>query len=151
MDWILHTANNEGKVDLSITGEHPSFTSTAPNVTESRAGNSSIDRIGNLPWHLRQTETGVQDRIQARPPIDKRCNVDHFPIGANDAVLVQENLPMLVVLFANGHLRHRELRKLGDILETGDEFADGDIARVEIRGIVRPAKQGSEIIGRGGV
>ena len=149
MDWIWHTAKNEGKVDLGITGEHPSLTSTAPNVTEGRAGNSSVDRIGNLPWHLWQTETGVQDRIQATPPIDNRCNVDHFPIGADDAVFVQENLPMLVVLLANGHLRHRELRHQGDILEAGDEFADGDIARIEIRGIVRPAKQGSEVIGRG--
>jgi len=29
---------------------------------------------------------------------------------------------------------------MGDVLEAGDDFTNGDISRIEVRGVIRPAK-----------
>lgn len=52
MDWVFHTTDRKGQINLDITREHPSFTSAAPDVTERCTGNSSIDGIGELPRNL---------------------------------------------------------------------------------------------------
>jgi hypothetical protein len=151
MNWVFHTADRKRNVDLSVAGDHPSVASTIPDITICRTGNPPVDYIGNLPRHLRQSETGIQDRVQAVPSIDNRGDIDHLAVWTDDAILVQEDLPMLVTLVPDRDLGDRDLRHLRDIFEAGDEFSDGDIARVEIRGIIRPTEQGCEVIGRGGV
>ena len=47
---------------------------------------------------------------------------------------------MLVTLVPDRKLSDGELGHLRDIFETGNKFTDGDIAGIEIRGVVRPAK-----------
>lgn len=149
MDGELHAADHEGNVDLDVTGEHPGFTSAAPDVTKGCAGNPSIDSIGDLPWHLRQGETCVQDRVQAGASIDDRGDVNHFSVWPDDTVLVQENLPMLVTLVPNRNLSDGELRHVRNVFETGNELGDGEVTGKEIGGVIRPAKQSGEVI-RGG-
>ena len=130
MNRDLHTADHEGNVDLGVTGKHPGFTSAAPDVTKGCAGNPSIDSIGDLPWHLRQGETSVQDGVQAGATIDNRGDVDHFAVWPDDTVLIQENLPMLVTLVADRNLSDGELGHLRDVFETRNEFADGDVTGI---------------------
>jgi len=70
MDWVFHATDCKGEVDLDVTREHPSITNAAPNGTKCCTGNSPIDGIGELPGNLGQTETGIQNCVQALPPID---------------------------------------------------------------------------------
>jgi len=58
---------------------------------------------------------------------------------------------MLVILFMDRNLSYGNLRHMGDVFEAGDDFTDGDISRIEIRGVIRSAKQSGEVIGRGSV
>lgn len=55
---------------------------------------------------------------------------------------------MLVTLFPYRYLGDGNLRHLHDVFKAGDDFANGNISRIEIRGVVRPPKQGSNVIGR---
>ena len=151
MDWVFHTADRKGEIDLDVTRELPSFTDAAPNSTKRRTGNSSIDGVGELPGDLGQTETGVQNSIQAIPSINDRGDVNHLAVRTGDTILVQEDLPVLVVLFVDRHLSDGDLRHLCDVFEAGDEFADGDVSRIKVRGVIRPAKQCGDVIGRGSV
>lgn len=151
MNWDFHAADRESDVDLNVTGEHPGLTSAAPNVTKSCAGNSSIDGIGNLPWHLGQSKPSVQNRVQARPSIDNGGDIYDFSVWSDDTIFIQEDLPMLVTLFSDRNFSDGDLGHLRDIFETGNEFADGNIAGIEVCGVIRPAKQGGEVIGGGSV
>lgn len=56
---------------------------------------------------------------------------------------------MLITLFPDGNLSDGELWHLGDVFETGNKFADGYITGIEICGVIGPAKQSGEVIGRG--
>lgn len=140
MDWVLHTTNSEGDVNLDLTREHPSLTGAAPGVTKRCIRDFSIDGIGNLPGHLRQTKTRVQNRVQAWPPIDNRGDVDHFAVRTGDAILIQKDLPVLIALFPDRNFGNGKLRHLCNILKAGDNFTNGDISGIEIRGVIRPAK-----------
>ena len=132
MNWVFDPADRKGKVDLGVTGNPPSVTNTLPNRTKIRTGDPPIDGIGDLPGNLCQTETGVQDSVQARPSINNRGDIDRFAIWTSDTVLVQEDLPMLVILFPERNLGNGEFWHVRDIFKAGDKFANCDITRVFI-------------------
>jgi len=148
MNWVFDTANRKRKVDLGVTGEFPSLANAAPNRRERRTRDPSIDSVGDLSGNLRQSETSVQNRVQAFPSIDNRGDIDYFAIRAGNTVLVKEDLPVLVNLVPERNLSDGEFWHGRDFLEALDEFAHCDISGIEICGVIRPPKQGGEIIGR---
>lgn len=139
VNWVLHTADDKSKVYFGITGDHPTLTSAAPNVTKRCTGDPPIDGVGNLPRHLRQTEASIQNGVQTGPSIDNRSYIDHFAVRTDDAILVYEDLPMLVILIPDRNLSDGELWKRCDVFKAGDKFTDGDITGIEIRGVIGPA------------
>jgi len=60
MNWVLHTADQEGEVDLNVTGEHPSSTSAAPNITKVAPG--------ILPYMASETCLGTWGKVK---PVSK--------------------------------------------------------------------------------
>ena len=151
MNWVFHTANRKSEVNLGITREPPSIPNTAPNRTKRRIGDSSIDSISNLPGDLGQTEASVQDHVQLVPSIDNRGGIDRFAVRAGDAIRVQDDLPVLVTLFAERDLSDGELWHVRDVFKAGDEFADGYVSGIGIRGVIGPPEQGGDVVGRGSV
>ena len=47
---------------------------------------------------------------------------------------------MLVTLLADRNLNDGEFGHLGNVFETGNKFTNGDITRIEIRGVIGSAK-----------
>lgn len=140
MNWVFHSANRKRKVHLDVARELPSIANAAPNRTKRRTGNPSIDSVCDLSGNLGQTETSVQDRIQAFPSVDNRGDIDHFAIWTGDTVLVQEDLPVLVNLVPERNSGDGKFWHFRDILEAWDELADGDISRIDICRVIGPPK-----------